>query len=105
MVWNDLPMRSFRWENADIRFRGQPYVDSPTVVVNAPFGGAPGISPPIRCESRQIGGMMQTTCWQARRARATRLVGNNPRARSHRPSISIERITLRCKDGSRRHYA
>jgi hypothetical protein len=43
-------------------FRGQQFVDSPTVVVNTPSGGAPGISLPIRCESRQVGGMVQTTC-------------------------------------------
>jgi hypothetical protein len=43
-------------------FRGQQFVDSPTVVVNTPSGGPPGISPPIRCESRQVGGMVQTTC-------------------------------------------
>jgi hypothetical protein len=43
-------------------FRGQQFVDSPTVVVNTPSGGPPGISSPIRCESRQVGGMVQTTC-------------------------------------------
>jgi hypothetical protein len=43
-------------------FRGQQYVDSPTVFVNAPSGGNTGLSPPIRCESRQVGGLVQTTC-------------------------------------------
>jgi hypothetical protein len=43
-------------------FRGQQYVDSPTVVVNTPSGGSAGLSPPIRCESRQVGGTVQTTC-------------------------------------------
>jgi hypothetical protein len=44
-------------------FRGQQYVEPATVVVNtAPGPAAPGFSPPIRCESRQVGGMVQTTC-------------------------------------------
>jgi hypothetical protein len=43
-------------------FRGQQYVDSPTVVVNTAPAAAPGLSSPITCQSRRIGGMVQTTC-------------------------------------------
>lgn len=42
-------------------FRGQQFVDSPTVVVNTPASAAP-LSTPITCQSRRVGGMVQTTC-------------------------------------------
>jgi hypothetical protein len=45
-------------------FRGQQFVDSPTVVVDSPpaGGSAGGLSPPITCQSRRVGGAVQTTC-------------------------------------------
>lgn len=44
-------------------FRGQQFVDSPVVVnTSPPPGGAPAITPPITCQSRRVGGAIQTTC-------------------------------------------
>src|SRR5262245_10702268 len=43
-------------------FRGQQWVDTPTVVVNNPPAAAPGLSPPITCSSRRVGATVQTTC-------------------------------------------
>lgn len=42
-------------------FRGQQFVDSPSVVVNTPPAGA-AIPPQINCTSRRVGGTVQTTC-------------------------------------------
>ena len=45
-------------------FRGQQFIDSPDVVVNVPpqQGGAPAPNPQINCQSRRVGGTVQTTC-------------------------------------------
>ena len=43
-------------------FRGQQFVDSPTVVVSPAPVSAPPLSPSITCQSRRVGGMVQTTC-------------------------------------------
>ncbi|AUC99895.1 hypothetical protein CWS35_28985 [Bradyrhizobium sp. SK17] len=43
-------------------FRGQQFVDTPSVVVNTAPNPSPGLSPQITCQSRRVGGMVQTTC-------------------------------------------
>lgn len=45
----------------DIKDGCRAFIDTPSVVVTAP-NPAPGLSPPITCQSRRVGGMVQTTC-------------------------------------------